>query len=112
MDELAWKLKMDPIALRLKNYAEIEPQENRPFSSKALRQCYEIGADKFGWSRRTSTPRSMRSGNDADWPRHGDRHVSRQPQPGRGDCAHPLLPDGTAMVASGTQDLLAPAPTP
>jgi xanthine dehydrogenase YagR molybdenum-binding subunit len=103
MDELAWKLKMDPVALRLKNYAEVDPQENKPFSSKALRQCYEIGAEKFGWSRRTSTPRSMRSGNTliglgmatATYP------ANRSPAA----AIARILPDGTAMVASGTQDL-------
>jgi xanthine dehydrogenase YagR molybdenum-binding subunit len=103
MDELAWKLKMDPVALRLKNYAEVDPQENKPFSSKALRQCYEIGAEKFGWSRRTSTPRSMRSGHtliglgmaSATYP------ANRSPAA----AIARILPDGTAMVASGTQEL-------
>jgi xanthine dehydrogenase YagR molybdenum-binding subunit len=103
MDELAWALRMDPVALRLKNYAEVDPQENKPFSSKALRQCYEIGAEKFGWSRRSSTPRSMRSGNTliglgmatATYP------ANRSPA----SAIARILPDGTAMVASGTQDL-------
>jgi xanthine dehydrogenase YagR molybdenum-binding subunit len=62
MDELAYALNMDPIALRLKNYAETDPTENKPFSSKSLRQCYQQGADAFGWSTRQPAPRSMRDG--------------------------------------------------
>lgn len=44
MDELAWELKMDPLALRLKNYAERSPVEDKPYSSKELRACYELAA--------------------------------------------------------------------
>ncbi|MGH9422318.1 MAG: xanthine dehydrogenase family protein molybdopterin-binding subunit, partial [Thermoanaerobaculia bacterium] len=62
MDELAAALKMDPIALRLANYAEDDPIEHKPWSSKSLRQCYEQAAERFGWSRRTPEPRSMREG--------------------------------------------------
>ncbi|GAB3027751.1 xanthine dehydrogenase family protein molybdopterin-binding subunit [Spirosoma pulveris] len=62
MDELAYALKMDPIALRLKNYAEVDPENNKPWSSKYLNDCYEQGADRFGWTKRNPQPRSMRSG--------------------------------------------------
>lgn len=64
MDELAYKLKMDPLALRLKNYAERAPIEDKPFSSKELRACYEQGAAKFGWDKRPLEPRSMREGSE------------------------------------------------
>ncbi|MGH9158946.1 MAG: xanthine dehydrogenase family protein molybdopterin-binding subunit [Vicinamibacteraceae bacterium] len=63
MDELAYALKMDPLELRLINYAEVEPESGRPFSSKALRECYRLGAEKFGWKDRKFEPRSMRDGN-------------------------------------------------
>jgi xanthine dehydrogenase YagR molybdenum-binding subunit len=63
MDELAYKLDMDPVALRLKNYAETDPESGKPFSSKSLRECYRVAADKFGWSKRSPKPRSMRDGN-------------------------------------------------
>jgi xanthine dehydrogenase YagR molybdenum-binding subunit len=43
---------MDPLAFRLKNYAEVEPISGKPFSSKALRDCYTQGAERFGWERR------------------------------------------------------------
>ena len=60
MDELAYKLKMDPIELRLKNYAVINPENELPWSSKFLDECYEIGAKKIGWSNRNPKPRSMK----------------------------------------------------
>jgi xanthine dehydrogenase YagR molybdenum-binding subunit len=62
MDELAYALKMDPVELRLVNYAESEPGTGMPFSSKALRECYRLGAEKFGWKDRKFEPRSMRDG--------------------------------------------------
>jgi xanthine dehydrogenase YagR molybdenum-binding subunit len=64
MDELAHELRLDPIALRLKNYAEVNPEDGKPFSSKKLRECYAEGARRFGWSRRSAAPRSMRDGRD------------------------------------------------
>jgi xanthine dehydrogenase YagR molybdenum-binding subunit len=51
---------MDPLAFRLKNYAEVEPISGKPFSSKALRDCYARGAERFGWARRPLAPRQMR----------------------------------------------------
>src|SRR5918993_1339743 len=60
MDELAYALKIDPLELRLVNYAGVDPESGKPWSSKALRECYRLGAEKFGWSRRTPEPRSMR----------------------------------------------------
>jgi xanthine dehydrogenase YagR molybdenum-binding subunit len=62
MDELAYTIKIDPLELRLINYAEVDPETSRPFSSKALRECYKLGAEKFGWKDRKLEPRSMRDG--------------------------------------------------
>ncbi|WP_375765889.1 xanthine dehydrogenase family protein molybdopterin-binding subunit [Archangium gephyra] len=62
MDELAYAVGMDPLELRLKNYAERDQNEDKPFSSKELRACYQQGAERFGWARRTPAPRSMRDG--------------------------------------------------
>ncbi len=61
MDELASAMGMDPLALRLRNYAERDEAMGRPWSSKHLRECYRIGAERFGWGRRSAAPRSMRS---------------------------------------------------
>jgi xanthine dehydrogenase YagR molybdenum-binding subunit len=64
MDELAYELRMDPLAFRLKNYAEHNHLEDKPFSSKELRQCYRLGAERFGWKDRPIEPRSMRDGDE------------------------------------------------
>jgi xanthine dehydrogenase YagR molybdenum-binding subunit len=60
IDEMAEACGMDPLAFRLKNYAEVEPISGKPFSSKALRECYRQGAGRFGWERRPLAPRQMR----------------------------------------------------
>ena len=60
IDEAAWACGMDPLAFRIKNYAEVEPISGKPFSSKALRECYAQGAARFGWSKRPLAPRQMR----------------------------------------------------
>jgi xanthine dehydrogenase YagR molybdenum-binding subunit len=56
MDELAVALGMDPIALRLKNYAEKDQHKDLPWSSKELRECYRVGAERFGWAQRNPEP--------------------------------------------------------
>jgi xanthine dehydrogenase YagR molybdenum-binding subunit len=60
MDELAVKLRMDPIELRLRNYSDTDGNTGLPYSSKALRECYRQAAERFGWFRRNPEPRSMR----------------------------------------------------
>ena len=62
MDELAYELAIDPLELRLINYAEVDPESGKPFSSKALKECYRLGAETFGWKDRKPEPRSMRDG--------------------------------------------------
>lgn len=62
IDELAFALKIDPLEMRLINYAEKDPETGKPFSSKALRNAYKQGASKFGWEKRKLEPRSMRDG--------------------------------------------------
>lgn len=64
MDELAVELDLDPLELRLRNYAETDPTRGVPFSSKRLRDCYERGARRFGWANRNPRPRSTRDGDD------------------------------------------------
>ncbi|MEU9286233.1 xanthine dehydrogenase family protein molybdopterin-binding subunit [Streptomyces sp. NPDC048275] len=63
MDELAYKLALDPLELRLRNDAAVHPPSGLPWSSRAHKECLERGAELFGWSRRTPEPRSMRQGN-------------------------------------------------
>ncbi|MDO3647015.1 xanthine dehydrogenase family protein molybdopterin-binding subunit [Nocardia mangyaensis] len=62
IDELAVALGMDPIALRIHNEPEVDPESGRPFSSRGLVECLRTGAARFGWSQRDPTPRSRREG--------------------------------------------------
>ncbi len=56
MDELAWQLGIDPVELRLKNYAETDGEKGLPYSSKHLRECYRAGVEQFGWRKRAPVP--------------------------------------------------------
>jgi xanthine dehydrogenase YagR molybdenum-binding subunit len=104
IDEMALACGMDPLAFRLANYAEVEPMTGKPFSSKALRQCYAQGAARFGWAGRPAAPRTMRdeAGMLVGW--------------GMGTAVFPALmfqaaakavlrADGSGEVAMGAQDM-------
>ena len=103
MDELAYKLKMDPLELRLKNYAEVDPSNKNPFTEKSLRECYKRGSEKFGWARRSAEPRSMRDGDLlVGW------GMATETYPGRRLPCSALVrfqPDGRVLVACGTQEI-------
>jgi xanthine dehydrogenase YagR molybdenum-binding subunit len=103
MDELAYLAKLDPLELRLRNYAERDDTTGKPFASKGLRQCYEQASEAFGWKQRSHEPRSMRKGNVlVGWGMaSGTYDTSRQPA----RVKVTLLADGSALVVSGTQDL-------
>lgn len=62
LDELAYKLNIDPIQLRLINHADTDPDEKLPWSTKLLKESYNVGAERFGWSRRKPAPASIRDG--------------------------------------------------
>lgn len=103
MDELAYALKIDPLELRLINYAEKDPESGKPFSSKALRECYRLGAEKFGWKDRKLEPRSMRDGRLlVGWgTATGVWGAFQMPASAR----ITLRANGTAHVASATSDI-------
>jgi len=103
MDEMAAALKMDPVKFRLQNYAENDPHENKPFASKALRACYEQGAEAFGWDKRSAEPRSMRDGNTLiGWGFATSTYpTNRQPSSVRVRMDRA----GNVTVQSGTQDI-------
>jgi xanthine dehydrogenase YagR molybdenum-binding subunit len=103
MDELAYALKVDPLELRLINYAEVDPESGKPFSSKALRECYRLGAEKFGWRNRKFEPRSMRDGRLlVGWgTATGIWGAFQMPATAR----ITFRADGTAYVASATSDI-------
>ncbi|WP_208646820.1 xanthine dehydrogenase family protein molybdopterin-binding subunit [Pedobacter jejuensis] len=62
MDEISYKLNIDPLELRLINYSTFNNAEKKPYSSKELKACYLQGAEKFGWYKRSPQPRSMSRG--------------------------------------------------
>jgi xanthine dehydrogenase YagR molybdenum-binding subunit len=64
IDELSYKLNLDPIELRLRNYAEKDPENGKPYSSKFLKEAYALGSEKMGWSKRNPLPNRMKEG---DW---------------------------------------------
>ena len=103
MDEMALKLNMDPLEFRLRNYAETDEGSQRPFSGKHLREAYQTGAEKFGWSKRNPKVGAMREGDlilgwgmaTCTWP--ASRHAA--------DVRVRLLADGTARASCATQDI-------
>lgn len=103
MDELAEQLRLDPIELRLRNYAERDPVKDLPWSSKALRACYRQGAERFGWSRRTPEPRAMQDGRElvGFGMATAIYHVARYPT----SASATLFADGTVTVRCATTDM-------
>ena len=103
MDELAYALGMDPVALRLKNYAERDMNKNKPFGSKELRAATEVGAERFGWRNRAPAPRSMREGHElVGWGfAIGAWEASMKPT----KATATLRADGTLVVACATSDI-------
>lgn len=103
MDELAEALKIDPLEFRLRNYAEIDENTGNPFTSKALREAYRQGADRFGWSRRDHTPRSMKEGHELiGW---GMATGMWEAQMQQTSARATLTPDGRLEVACATADI-------
>src|SRR5262249_51821864 len=103
MDELAVKLGMDPVVLRMRNHADEDPQGRKPWSSKHLIECYERGAALFGWSRRTPEPRSMREGGD--WVGYGMATAVYPANKRPASAVVRIYPDGHVRVRVATQDL-------
>ena len=64
LDELSYALNLDPIELRVRNYAEKDPENGKPYSSKFLMDAYKLGAEKIGWKDRNPKPASM---NEGEW---------------------------------------------
>ena len=103
MNELAEQLKIDPVRLRVINEPKIDEELGIPFSSRHLLECFELGAEKFGWSRRTPAVGSMkRDGLTLGWGMAGCTWIAaRFPA----EASVQLRDDGTARVACGTQDI-------
>jgi xanthine dehydrogenase YagR molybdenum-binding subunit len=103
IDEMAYAANVDPLEFRLINYSEVDAMNEMPFTSKALREAYREGAERFGWNKRSAAPRSMKEGReligwgvatgmwDAQFTKHAARAV--------------LTADGRLEVASATSDI-------
>jgi xanthine dehydrogenase YagR molybdenum-binding subunit len=103
MDELAYRLGLDPVELRLRNYAEQDEDKNLPWSTKSLRECYERGAERFGWSKRNPEPRSMRLGRTLiGWGMATATYPARRSP---ASAVARMYPDGSVHVDAGSQDL-------
>lgn len=63
IDELAYKLKIDPVEFRIKNEPSKDPSNGKPWSSRKLVECLQEGAKVFDWNRRKSEPKQNRQGN-------------------------------------------------
>jgi xanthine dehydrogenase YagR molybdenum-binding subunit len=103
MDELAYTLNMDPVALRLVNYAEKHPQTGQPWSEKHLKECYERGAKAIGWSDRKPEPRSMKEGNLLVG--YGMATATYPANRSASSAKIQLFADGRAVVYCATQDI-------
>ena len=107
IDALAMKLGMDPLELRHKNVAQRYQLLDRPYARHLLRECYRIGAERIGWATRNADERRFPIGRDG----HLRRGVGMASQLWGGDGGPPaqaiakLLPDGTAIIMTGTQDI-------
>ena len=104
MDELAYELGVDPLELRLRNYAEVENSSGKPYSSKSLRQCYDQAARAFGWSRRTPMPGAMRTA-DGMLVGLGMATASYPATFNPSSAKATMMADGRVLVQIATQDL-------
>jgi xanthine dehydrogenase YagR molybdenum-binding subunit len=103
MNELAEQLKIDPVRLRVINEPKIDEGLGIPFSSRHLLECFELGAEKFGWSERTPDVGSMkRDGLTLGW---GMAGCSWPAERFAAEASVELRDDGTVRVACGTQDI-------
>ncbi|WP_084216237.1 xanthine dehydrogenase family protein molybdopterin-binding subunit [Pseudonocardia spinosispora] len=103
MDALAHELGIDPIELRLRNEPADNAFNNLPFTTRRLADCYRLGAERFGWSRRSPTPRALREDNlliglGMATAAHSNNRTSATAMARVHD-------DGTAVVASATADM-------
>ncbi|WP_082453427.1 xanthine dehydrogenase family protein molybdopterin-binding subunit [Rhizobium sp. Leaf262] len=102
MDELAVRLQIDPVDLRLRNFASEDPDSGKPWSSTALKQCYEVGASRFGW-RAGAERRGGREGRllighgmaSGSYPRYASAATARVV----------LYPSGRAVIATGLSEI-------
>jgi xanthine dehydrogenase YagR molybdenum-binding subunit len=103
MDELAYRLEIDPVELRLRNHTPVDPA-GHPWSSDGLVECIRLGAERFDWAQRNPTPRAARDGN---WLIGTGMAAAAYPiaffMPPQRATAR-ILADGSAIVQTATQE--------
>jgi xanthine dehydrogenase YagR molybdenum-binding subunit len=109
MDQLAYELGIDPLELRLRNYSEVDPNNGKEYTSKKLRECYAQAAERFGWSKRTMPPRSMRhNGMLVGW---GVATASRATHRSAASVRLRMHSDGAVVLTTGTIEQGTGSPT-
>ncbi|WP_246285096.1 xanthine dehydrogenase family protein molybdopterin-binding subunit [Hymenobacter lapidiphilus] len=103
MDDLANQLNIDPMEIRLRNYADYDHSNGKPWSSKSLKQCYTRGAELFGWSKRNPKPGQTRRGRMLVG--HGMASATYPVHSSQGTARVRLFADGHAVVEAGATDL-------
>jgi xanthine dehydrogenase YagR molybdenum-binding subunit len=103
LDELASKLAIDPVRLRIINHADINEHTGKPWSSKHLKECYEVAGERFGWAKRDPRPGTMRDGRLLiGW---GMATATYPGMRSPGAAKVRILQDGSVEVISATQDM-------
>ncbi|MGI4020446.1 MAG: xanthine dehydrogenase family protein molybdopterin-binding subunit [Janthinobacterium lividum] len=103
MDELAYQAKIDPVQLRLINYAQEDEQKHKKFSSKNLRECYQKGAELIGWDKRNPQPGSMKEGKMLVG--YGMATATYPANRSASSAKAVLFADGHAEIMCATQDI-------
>jgi len=103
MDEMAYQLNLDPMEFRLRNYTEQDPENGKPWSTKFLKECYQLGADRIGWNKRQLKPGALREG---DWLLgYGMGVGTFGAHRGAATVGAQLLPNGTVLLQCATTDI-------
>lgn len=103
IDELAHQLKMDPLQLRILNHADTDPEKHLPYSSKYLKEAYEMGAAKIGWQQRSQTPGQLQENG---WlVGYGMSSGVFSAGRGRATASATLKADGTLVIRSAAADI-------
>jgi CO/xanthine dehydrogenase Mo-binding subunit len=102
MDELARALQLDPVELRLRNYADQDQMRNRPYTTpESLRLCYQRATEAFGWRQYKKPPANSSKRRGIGFAAHDWGGQGHPP----GYAWVKLNSDGTADVVTGTQDI-------
>ncbi len=103
MDELANKMGIDPVELRLRNIPERHPIKDIPYSSRKLAECLTLGAERFGWDGKNRKPCQTREGEW--WIGSGMASATRVHNVSEAKARVTLQPDRTAMVETDMTDI-------